>query len=184
MARTEDISRATASADESPAIQSDGDWIIRTPGARERSWFLLHALLRGLFWLIPFAVAALLWIFWFEVPFRDPYPAGLFLVGVLILLGFLLWGITFPRKWRVAIGPREVFIDRGILWVTRVIVSYDRVQQIDVVSTPTMNRLDLTELVLHSAAGGVHIYALDPGDAALISDHVRESQTHVRLLLR
>ena len=155
---------------------------MRRPGPRERRWFLLHGLIRGLFWLIPFVIVALLWVFWFEVSFTDPVPVGCLLLGLLILLCYLAWGTVYPRKWAVAIGPREVRVDRGILWVTRVFLSYDRVQQIDVVSTPLMSRLDLTELVLQSAAGGVRIFALDPDDANLISDRVRENQPLIPLM--
>ena len=161
---------------------SGDDWIVRRANARERRWFLLHALIRGLFWLIPFAIVAILWVFWFEVPFSDPYPLWTLLAGIALLMCFLLWGTLYPNKWMVAIGPNEVVVDRGILWVTRVFISYDRVQQVDEVSTPIMSRLDLTEMVLHSAAGSVHLYALDPDDAALITNRVREDQPLIPLI--
>jgi membrane protein YdbS with pleckstrin-like domain len=177
------MSRTTAKTDHRPTSLPDDAAIVRRPGPRERRWFLLHGLIRGLFWLIPFILVALLWIFWFEVDVTDPVPLGILILGLLVLLLYLFWGIVFPRKWAVTIGPRDVTVDRGILWSTRVCVSYDRVQQIDTVSTPMMSRLDLTELVLHSAAGGVRIYALDPADANLIDDRVRQSQPHIPPLL-
>lgn len=152
------------------------DWLVRRPGPRERRWFLWHGMLRGLFWLIPFIIAALLWVFWFEVPFRDRVPVGIVTLGVLVLLAQAVWGIIFPRNWLVSIGPSEVMVERGIIRLTRVFISYDRVQQIDKVSTPTMSNLDLTELVLHSAAGGMRIYALAPADADLIADRVQRDQ--------
>ncbi len=154
---------------------SDG-WLNRRPGSRERRWFILHGLIRGLFWLIPFAVVALLWVFWFEVPLRDRVPLGVLLAGIASLLLHILWGVVFPRNWLVAIGEREVMVERGIIRLTRVFIAYDRVQQIDYVSTPVMNRLGLTEMVLHSAAGGVRVYALDPIDAELIASRVRLGQ--------
>jgi membrane protein YdbS with pleckstrin-like domain len=176
------MSRQSAKSDDRPASLPDDDRIVRRPGPRERRWFLLHGLIRGLFWLIPFIVVALLWIFWFEVNLTDPVPLTILLLGLLLLLLYLFWGLVFPRNWAVTIGRRDVTVDRGILWSTRVCVSYDRVQQIDNVSTPIMSRLDLTELVLHSAAGGVRIYALDPDDADVIADRVRQSQPGVPLL--
>lgn len=153
-----------------------GDWLERRPGARERRWFLLHGLIRGLFWLIPFLVVALLWVYWFEVPFRDRVPLGVVTVGLVVLGLQIAWGLVYPRNWLVSIGPNEVMVEHGIVRLTRVFLSYDRVQQIDKVSTPMLTNLDLTELVLHSAAGGVRIYALDPADAELIADRVREQQ--------
>ncbi len=144
----------------------------------------MHALLRGLFWLIPFVIVALIWVYWFEVGFTDPLPLAMLVLGLLLLLVFLLWGVVYPRKWEVAIGPRDVMVNRGILWSTRVFISYDRVQQIDRVSTPVMSQLDLTELVLHSAAGGVRIYALDSADADLIENRVRENQPLIPLMRR
>jgi membrane protein YdbS with pleckstrin-like domain len=184
LARSEQKSRATSKPDDRPAFAPGDDWVVRRPGPRERRWFLIHALIRGLYWLIPFVVVALLWAFWFEVSFTDPVPLGCLVLGLLILLFYLVWGTVYPRKWMVAIGPRDVMIERGILWVTRVFISFDRVQQIDKVSTPVMSRLDLTELVLHSAAGGVRIYALDPADAELITDRVRANEPLVPLLHR
>lgn len=88
----------------------------------------------------------------------------------------LAWGLLFPKNWLVAIGHREVMVERGIIRMTRVFLAYDRVQQIDYVSSPVMTTLDLTELVLHSAAGGVRVYALDPADAELIASRVRRDQ--------
>lgn len=152
------------------------DWLVRKPGPRERRWFLLHGLIRGAFWLIPFLVVALLWVLWFEVPFLDRVPIGITVLGLAVLGLQVVWGLVFPRNWLVSIGPSEVMVAHGIIRLTRVFVAYDRVQQIDRVSTPTMANLDLTELVLHSAAGGVRIYALDPADAELIADRVRQQQ--------
>jgi membrane protein YdbS with pleckstrin-like domain len=152
------------------------EWLVRRPGARERRWFLLHGLVRGLFWLLPFLVVALLWVFWFEVPFRDRVPLGITALGLLVLALLVAWGLIYPKNWRVSIGPTDVMVEHGIIRLTRVLVSYDRVQQIDRVSTPVLANLDLTELVLHSAAGGVRIYALDPADAELIADRVRQQQ--------
>ena len=153
-----------------------GDWLERRPGPRERRWFLLHGLIRGLFWLIPFLIVALLWVYWFEVPFRDPVPVSVVTIGLVVLGLQIVWGLVYPKNWLVSIGPNEVMVEHGIVRLTRVFLSYDRVQQIDKVSTPVMTNLDLTELVLHSAAGGVRIYALDPADAELIADRVRQQQ--------
>ncbi len=155
---------------------SNEDWVVRKASASERRWFLLHGLVRGLFWLIPFIVVALLWVFWFEVPLGNPIPLGVLLLGVLVLVLHVVWGLLFPKNWLVAIGHREVMIERGIIRMTRVFLAYDRVQQIDYVSSPVMSTLDLTELVLHSAAGGVRVYALDPADAELIASRVRRDQ--------
>ena len=178
------MSQTAANADERSVSEPGDDWIVRRPGPRERRWFLVHALIRGLFWLIPFVIVALIWVYWFEVDFTDPIPLGVLVLGVLSLLFYLLWGAIYPRKWEVAIGPRDVMVNRGILWSTCVFVSYDRVQQIDRVSTPVLSQLNLTELVLHSAAGGVRIYALDPADGDLIENRVRENQPLIPVMRR
>lgn len=164
--------------------ESDGDWLVRKPGRVECRWFLLHGLIRGLFWLLPFVVVTLLWIFWFEVPFTNRYPLGILLAGLLMVVLHLLWGSMFPRNWSVAIGQREVMVERGIIQRTRVFIAYDRVQQLDYVSSPTMHRLDLIELILHSAAGGVRVYALAPADADLIAERVRRNQPDLPVLPR
>lgn len=167
-----------------PLSELGEEWTVLRPGGRERRWFLLHGLIRGLFWSIPFIVIALLWVFWFEVPYSDPVPAGCLALALLVLVLYALWGAIYPRTWMVAIGPRDVLVDRGLLWITRVAVSYDRVQQIDVISTPTMSRLDLNELVLHTAAGGVRLYAIEPENAATITDRVRQNQPLIPVIAR
>ena len=176
------MSRTAATADDQPALEPGEDWIVRRAGSRERRWFRIHALIRGLFWLIPFVIVYLIWVYWFEVGFSDPVPLAILGLGLLLLLFFLLWGVVYPRKWEVAIGLRDVMVTRGILATACVFVSYDRVQQIDRVSSPVMSRFHLTELVLHSAAGGVRIYALDPADADLIERRVRANQPLVPLM--
>src|SRR4051794_23254703 len=87
------------------------NWLIRRPGPRERRWFQLHGLIRGAFWLIPFLVVALLWVFWFEVPFRDAVPASITALGLLVLVLQVAWGLAFPKNWLVSLGPGEVMVE-------------------------------------------------------------------------
>lgn len=176
------MSQNAAISDERPVSDPGEDWIVRRPGVREQHWFRMHALIRGLFWFIPFVIVYLIWVYWFETNLTDSIPLTILGLGLLLLLLFLLWGVVYPRKWEVAIGPRDVMVQRGILWTRCVFVSYDRVQQMDKISTPVMNRYGLTELVLHSAAGGVRIYALDPTDADLIEGRVRANQPLIPLM--
>ncbi|MEZ4507809.1 MAG: PH domain-containing protein [Thermomicrobiales bacterium] len=58
-------------------------------------------------------------------------------IALLLLLAFLLWG-ALPRRWLVAVGEREVMVERGILFSNRVFIPFDRVQPVDVVTTPAM----------------------------------------------
>ncbi|MEZ4532898.1 MAG: PH domain-containing protein [Thermomicrobiales bacterium] len=60
---------------------------------------------------------------------------------------------------------------------------FDRVQQVDVVTTPAMAGLNLTELVLQSSAGGGTML-LGPEDAATILERVRLNQPLVPLMHR
>lgn len=180
----ERMSASPPTVQSAPGALPDGDWTLLRPGQDERRWFLRHGLLRGLFWAVPCILAALLWVFWFEVPVTDSVPAGFLGIGFLLLLAHLLWGVLYPRRWLVAIGEREVVVERGILFSTRVFVPFDRVQQVDVVTTPAMAGLNLTELLLQSSAGGVRIYALGPEDAATILDRVRINQPLVPLMRR
>ncbi len=178
------MSASPPTAQSAPGALPDGDWILLRPGKAERRWFLRHGLLRGLFWTLPFIIAAMLWVFWFEVPISDSVPVGLLAIALLLLLAHLLWGALYPRRWLVAIGERELMVERGILFSTRVFVPFDRVQQVDVVTTPAMAGLNLTELVLQSSAGGVRVYALGPEDAATILERVRLNQPLVPLMHR
>lgn len=90
----------------------------------------------------------------------------------LLVLPVLGWAaifvtsfVVFPRlayaRWRFGIDDEEIDIQRGRLWIDRVLVPMARVQHVDTARGPLQRRLGLASVVVHTAAGGFEIPALD-----------------------
>jgi uncharacterized protein len=90
----------------------------------------------------------------------------------LLALPVLAWAaifvssvVVFPRlayaRWRFGIDDEEIDIQRGRVWIERVLVPMARVQHVDTERGPVQRRLGLASVVVHTAAGHFEIPALD-----------------------
>jgi membrane protein YdbS with pleckstrin-like domain len=88
---------------------------------------------------------------------------------VVLIVGwaaiFVVWVLVFPslayQRWRFDIGDEEIDIQRGRMWIERVLVPMARVQHVDTERGPLQRRLGLASVVVHTAAGHFEIPALD-----------------------
>lgn len=81
----------------------------------------------------------------------------------LALVG-LVWGIALGavavgpvvryRRWRYALRDDDLWIRRGVLWVTTSVIPYRRLQFVDLQQGPLERGLGLARLVVHTAAPG------------------------------
>ncbi len=78
-------------------------------------------------------------------------PAGVAAVGLVLTL--VVPAVGF-RRWRYALGERELWIRRGILIHRVSVIPYRRLQFVDTRQGPLERWLGLTELVVHTAAPG------------------------------
>jgi membrane protein YdbS with pleckstrin-like domain len=70
------------------------------------------------------------------------------------------------RRWRFGIDDEEIDLQRGRLWVERVLIPMARVQHVDTQTGPLSRRLGLASVFVHTAAGAFEIPALDRARAA------------------
>jgi membrane protein YdbS with pleckstrin-like domain len=73
--------------------------------------------------------------------------------------------VVFPRlayaRFRFGIDDQEIDIERGRVWIERVLVPMARVQHVDTERGPLQRRLGLASVMIHTAAGHFEIPALD-----------------------
>jgi membrane protein YdbS with pleckstrin-like domain len=95
----------------------------------------------------------------------DATPTLLVLPVVGWAVIFVVSVIVFPRlayaRFRFGIDDEEIDIQRGRVWIERVLVPMARVQHVDTERGPLQRRLGLASVVVHTAAGGFEIPALD-----------------------
>lgn len=104
------------------------------------AWKLTGAFYESVLWLITIAVAVVSYIFdW-------PYWIGiaLFIISILstILTIFMLPKLRF-RKWRYELFEQEIYIQHGILIMSRTLVPMIRVQHVDTKQGPFLKNISL-----------------------------------------
>jgi len=92
-------------------------------------------------------------------------PVLVALPGLAWLPFFALSVFALPRlayrRWRFGIDDEEIDLQRGRVWVERVLVPMARVQHVDTGAGPLQRRLGLASVWVHTAAGAFEIPALD-----------------------
>lgn len=58
------------------------------------------------------------------------------------------------RRWRYALRDRDLWIRKGVLWVTVSVIPYQRLQFVDTRQGPLDRAFGLAQLVVHTAALG------------------------------
>ncbi|MFC4401894.1 PH domain-containing protein [Gracilibacillus xinjiangensis] len=101
-------------------------------------------------------------------------------IGLLVFTG-LEWLITaffIPRlrwkRWRYQIYDQEIYIQHGIIIVTRTVVPMIRVQHVDTEQGPILKKYGLSTLQISTAATKHEIPALLEGEAADLRDQISE----------
>ncbi|UOQ48489.1 PH domain-containing protein [Gracilibacillus caseinilyticus] len=129
-----------------------------------------------LFAIIPLLVTIAAFILAYYVDFI-PYWIGM----ILTVVTLLEWGVTaffIPklrwRRWRYQIYDQEIYIQHGILIVTRTVVPMIRVQHVDTQQGPILKKYGLSTLEISTAATTHEIPALLEEDAADLRDQISE----------
>ena len=94
------------------------------------------------------------------------WPTALLALPVIAWVAIVVLSVgVLPRlayaRWRFGIDDEEIDIQRGRMWIERVLVPMARVQHVDTERGPIQRRLGLASVVVHTAAGGFEIPALD-----------------------
>lgn len=116
--------------------------------------------------LVPVALAAIaVDLVWVVV-----VPTGLLTAAVVVLGGGL--AVTLPilryRRWRYALRPDDLWIRKGVVWVTTSVIPLSRLQFVDTTQGPLERVFGLSSLVVHTAAVGTsgRLPGLDASAAA------------------
>lgn len=134
-----------------------------------KSWKITASLYIGLFWLITIAGTIVIfiyrWSIWISIV--------AFILGIIAayLFIFLLPKVRW-RRWRYEIFDQEIYIQHGILIVTKTIVPMIRVQHVDTKQGPILKRFDLASVTISTAATTHVIPALLEEDASELRDRI------------
>lgn len=100
-------------------------------------------------------------------------------VGLALLISSLstyLFVVLFPRirwrRWRYEIFNQEIYIQYGILIVSRTLVPMIRVQHVDTKQGPILKRFKLASVTISTAATTHEIPALLEEDASALRDRI------------
>ena len=108
-------------------------------------------------------------------------PVIVVLPGIAWLPYFALSVLILPRlayrRWRFGIDDEEIDLQRGRVWIERVLVPMARVQHVDSEVGPLERRLGLASVWVHTAAGAFKIPALD-------AERARELRVRIARLAR
>ncbi|GAA5417331.1 hypothetical protein Pryu01_02394 [Paraliobacillus ryukyuensis] len=109
--------------------------------------------------------------------FSFSYWYGIGFFGLDIILGtitiFIIPKLRW-RRWRYEIFDQEIYIQYGILIVTRTLVPMARVQHVDTKQGPILKKYDLASLTISTAATVHEIPALLEHEAYGLRDQISE----------
>ncbi|MFD1362003.1 PH domain-containing protein [Lentibacillus salinarum] len=134
-----------------------------------KAWKITAAIAEGVLWVITIALFVLAFIF----EFTYWYGAGAALISgvstffTVFLLPKLRW-----RRWRYEVFDQEIYIQHGILIVSRTLVPMIRVQHVDTKQGPILKKYDLASVEISTAATTHEIPALLEEDASELRDRI------------
>ncbi|WP_117160936.1 PH domain-containing protein [Paraliobacillus sp. X-1268] len=125
--------------------------------------------------LIPLIVTITLFVLANIFSFSYWYAIGLLVVTIVesIITIFLIPKIRWNR-WRYQIYDQEIYIQHGIIIVTRTLVPMIRVQHVDTKQGPILKRYGLSSLTISTAATTHEIPALLEEEASALRDQISE----------
>lgn len=137
-----------------------------------RLWWAVGAL-----WALVLAGMALA----FDLLVRPPLPRGLLPVAVAVGGGLLAAFVPVLRyrRWRYAVRQADLWIRRGVLWVTTSVIPFSRLQFVDTHQGPLERLFSLSSLVVHTAAIGTS--GRLPGLDAQEAERLRERLARVEV---
>lgn|SRR5699024_3249529 len=134
-----------------------------------KAWKISAAIAEGVLWLITIALFVLAFIFEFSYWYG---LVAIFISGVstfftVFLLPKLRW-----RRWRYEVFEQEIYIQHGILIVSRTLVPMIRVQHVDTKQGPILKKYKLASVEISTAATTHEIPALLEEDASELRDKI------------
>jgi len=134
-----------------------------------KAWRITAAIYMIILWLIIIAGGVVTYIF--DISFL--YVGIAAIIGVLLtaLFIYLIPKLRY-RRWRYEIFEQEIYIQHGIMIVTRTIIPMIRVQHVDTEQGPILKKFKLATVSISTAATTHQIPALVDEDASELRDRI------------
>ncbi|GAA0467991.1 PH domain-containing protein [Alkalibacillus silvisoli] len=136
-----------------------------------KAWRLSAALVMVIPWIL--VIASFFLFHFIDVPYWYSIVALVVLVVLTYLFVVLVPKIRW-RRWRYELFEQEIYIQHGILVVSRTLVPMIRVQHVDTKQGPILKRYKLSNLTISTAATVHEIPALPEQEAAELRDQISE----------
>ncbi|MFB5660324.1 PH domain-containing protein [Alteribacillus sp. HJP-4] len=127
----------------------------------------------AIYMIIPWALTVLVWVGVNIFEFSNWYGgtaaavSAVFTYFMVFPLPQLRW-----KRWRYQVFDQEIYIQHGILIVTRILVPMIRVQHVDTKQGPILKKYGLASLTVSTAATTHEIPALREEEAADLRDQI------------
>lgn len=134
-----------------------------------KAWKITSAIFIGVLWLLTIA--------WFIVTLVFSFPYWYVAIAVVVCLLFTyVFVFLLPklrwRRWRYEVFDQEIYIQHGILIVSRTLVPMIRVQHVDTKQGPILRKFQLASVTISTAATTHEIPALLETDASDLRDRI------------
>lgn len=134
-----------------------------------KAWRITASIFMVILWLIIIAGIVVSVIFHFPIIYSG-IGAVIGLVCIYVFV-FLIPKLRYKR-WRYEIFEQEIYIQHGILIVTRTIIPMIRVQHVDTEQGPILKKYNLATVSISTAATTHEIPALLEEDASQLRDRI------------
>lgn len=139
--------------------------------AREaiHAWRIMASIYMAIYFLLVIAFIVVTVIFSFSLL----YAIITLALGIVLVYFFvyLLPKLRY-RRWRYEIFEQEIYIQHGILIVTRTLIPMIRVQHVDTKQGPILKKYGLATVMITTAATTHEIPALQEAEASDIRDRI------------
>ncbi|MFD1038372.1 PH domain-containing protein [Virgibacillus byunsanensis] len=134
-----------------------------------KAWKITAAIYVGVLWILTIAHIVVSIIF--------DWPLWYVFISILIsVLCTYLFVFLFPKlrwkRWRYEVFEQEIYIQHGILIVSRTLVPMIRVQHVDTKQGPILKKFQLASVTISTAATTHEIPALLEEDASELRDRI------------
>ncbi len=134
-----------------------------------KAWRITASIYIVVLWLLIIGGAVLTFIF--DLPYiYSGISAILGLIAIFLFI-YLIPKLRY-RRWRYEIFEQEIYIQHGILIVTRTIIPMIRVQHVDTEQGPILKMYKLATVSISTAATTHQIPALNEEDASSLRDRI------------
>jgi len=134
-----------------------------------KAWKITAALYVTVLWLL--TIAGVVLFFVFDLPLWYIILAIIICLLSTYIIVFLIPKLRW-RRWRYELFEQEIYIQHGILIMSRTLVPMIRVQHVDTQQGPILKKFQLASVTISTAATTHEIPALSDKDASDLRDRI------------